>query len=99
MSVFDPVDALFDRLVVADVQDGQGESFPIRITSSFHQLVFSLQVTHCCYDCKWMPVTREEKDLLSCPHYVDDTVINTARKKSSSFLMFACQCFFFVSYF
>lgn len=94
VSVLDSVDALFDRFIVADVQDSQRESFPIRITSSFHQLIFTLQITHCCYNWK-----QRETDLVSAPHYVDDSVcmkIKTARKKSPNFLMFVCQWGFFL---
>lgn len=64
MTVFDPVDALFDRFVVADVEDREGEGLPVRIAGGFHQLVFTLQIPHCCYDCEQMEGKREEKYLL-----------------------------------
>lgn len=51
MSIFDAVNTLFDRLIAADVQYSQKKSFPVRIPSSFHQLIFTFQITHRGYDC------------------------------------------------
>ena len=52
VSVFDAVNTLFDGLIGADVQDGQRKSFPVRVPGSFHQLIFTFQITHRCYDCE-----------------------------------------------
>lgn len=50
MSVFDAIDALFHRLVAADVQNSQRKAASTRVPRSFQQLVLTFQVTHCCDD-------------------------------------------------
>lgn len=52
MSIFDAVDALFHRLVAADVQNSQRKGVPIRVACRFQQLVLTFQITHCCDDCE-----------------------------------------------
>lgn len=52
MSIFDAVDALFDRLVAADIQNSQRKRVRVRVPHSFQQLVLTFQITHCCDDCE-----------------------------------------------
>ena len=54
VAIFDAVNTLFDRVIAADVQYSQRQSFPICIPSSFHQFIFTFQITHRGYDCGQM---------------------------------------------
>ncbi len=50
MSIFDAVDTLFDRFIAADVQREQRQSFTVRVSRCFNQLILPLQIPHCTYD-------------------------------------------------
>lgn len=62
VSIFDAVDTLFHRLVTADVQFSHKKSFAVQIPSSFHQIIFTFQVTHRSYYCRQHGDRKEKKD-------------------------------------
>lgn len=76
VSIFDAVNTLCDGLIVADVQYSQRESFPVCITGSFHQLIFTFQVTHRRYDCEQVEKKERQnlearrRDCLKCMYCI-----------------------------
>lgn len=52
VAIFDAVDALFHRLVAADIQNSQRKGVSVHVPRSFQQLVLAFQVPHRGDDCE-----------------------------------------------